>query len=147
MYPVPPFNQRVTNKRRIEQICKVRRERPEAVRHATDVFLRLVAITIDPKRGDHVQQTLRRIAGVRTLHTVSGPFDLIAVVAAESTAEIDNVLDHIGHGALDAGDAARRSSSQPSSTAATPSPPTCDNASPKSVRDPFEWQRYLVDPL
>jgi DNA-binding Lrp family transcriptional regulator len=45
-----------------------------------------VAITIDPKRGDHVQQTLRRIAGVRTLHTVSGPFDLIAVVAAESTA-------------------------------------------------------------
>jgi DNA-binding Lrp family transcriptional regulator len=55
-----------------------------------------VAITIDPKRGDHVQQTLRRIAGVRTLHTVSGPFDLIAVVAAESTAEIDCVLDRIG---------------------------------------------------
>ncbi|MGH3854687.1 MAG: Lrp/AsnC family transcriptional regulator [Pseudonocardiaceae bacterium] len=55
-----------------------------------------VAITIDPKRGDHVQQTLRRIAGVRTLHTVSGPFDLIAVVAAESTADIDRVLDRIG---------------------------------------------------
>ena len=55
-----------------------------------------VAITVDPKRGDHVQQTLRRIAGVRTLHTVSGPFDLIAVVAAESTAEIDRVLDRIG---------------------------------------------------
>ncbi len=55
-----------------------------------------VAITIDPKRGDHVQQTLRRIAGVRTLHTVSGPFDLIAVVAAESTAEIDRLLDRVG---------------------------------------------------
>ena len=55
-----------------------------------------VAITIDPKRGDHVQQTLRRIASVRTLHTVSGPFDLIAVVAAESPAEIDSVLDRIG---------------------------------------------------
>ncbi len=55
-----------------------------------------VAITIDPKRGEHVQQTLRRIAGVRTLHTVSGPFDLIAVVAAEGTAEIDDVLDRIG---------------------------------------------------
>ncbi len=55
-----------------------------------------VAITIDPKRGEHVQQTLRRITGVRTLHTVSGPFDLIAVVAAESTAEIDAVLDRIG---------------------------------------------------
>ncbi len=55
-----------------------------------------VAITIDLKRGDHVQQTLRRIAGVRTLHTVSGPFDLIAVVAAERTAEIDCILDRIG---------------------------------------------------
>ncbi|MGH3918071.1 MAG: Lrp/AsnC family transcriptional regulator [Pseudonocardiaceae bacterium] len=55
-----------------------------------------VAITIDPKRGDHVQQTLRRITGVRTLHTVSGPFDLIAVVTAESTAGIDSVLDRIG---------------------------------------------------
>jgi DNA-binding Lrp family transcriptional regulator len=55
-----------------------------------------VAITVDPKRSDHVQQTLRRIEGVRTLHTVSGPFDLIAVVAAETTAEIDAVLDRIG---------------------------------------------------
>ncbi|MGH3671457.1 MAG: Lrp/AsnC family transcriptional regulator, partial [Pseudonocardiaceae bacterium] len=55
-----------------------------------------VAITIDPKRGEHVQQTLRRIADVRTLHTVSGPFDLIAVVTAESTAEVDTVLDRIG---------------------------------------------------
>jgi DNA-binding Lrp family transcriptional regulator len=43
-----------------------------------------------------VRQTLRRIASVRTLHTVSGPFGLIAVVAAESTAEIDSVLDRIG---------------------------------------------------
>lgn len=55
-----------------------------------------VAITVDPKRGDHVQQTLRRITGVRTLHTVSGPVDLIAVVAAGSPAEIDCVLDRIG---------------------------------------------------
>lgn len=55
-----------------------------------------VAITIDPKRSDHVQQTLRRIAGVRTLHTVSGPFDLIAMVAAETTKEIDCILDCIG---------------------------------------------------
>lgn len=55
-----------------------------------------VAITVDPKRADHVQQTLRRIAGVRTLHTVSGPFDLIAIVAAASTDEIDTILDRIG---------------------------------------------------
>jgi len=55
-----------------------------------------VQVTVDPKRSEHVQQTLRKIAGVRTLHTVSGPFDLIAVVAAEATAEIDAVLDQIG---------------------------------------------------
>ena len=55
-----------------------------------------VAVTVDPKRSEHVQQTLRRIDGVRTLHTVSGPFDLIAVVAAETTAEIDTVLDRVG---------------------------------------------------
>ena len=55
-----------------------------------------VAVTVDPKRSEHVQQTLRRIEGVRTLHTVSGPFDLIAMVAAETTSEIDSVLDRIG---------------------------------------------------
>jgi DNA-binding Lrp family transcriptional regulator len=56
-----------------------------------------VSITVDPKQGDHVQQTLRRIAEVRMLHTVSGPVDLIAVVAAETTADIDTVLDRIGN--------------------------------------------------
>lgn len=55
-----------------------------------------VAITVDPKRGEHVLQTLRRIAAVRTVHTVSGAVDLIAVVAAENTAEIDSALDRIG---------------------------------------------------
>jgi DNA-binding Lrp family transcriptional regulator len=56
-----------------------------------------VSITVDPKQGDHVQQTLRRIPEVRTLHTVSGPVDLIAVVAAETTADIDGLLDRIGN--------------------------------------------------
>jgi DNA-binding Lrp family transcriptional regulator len=56
-----------------------------------------VSITVDPKQGDHVQQTLRRIREVRTLHTVSGPFDLVAVVAAETPADIDTILDRIGN--------------------------------------------------
>jgi len=93
-----------------------------------------------------VQQTLRRIAGVRTLHTVSGPFDLIAVVAAGSTAEIDNVLDHIGG----IPGVERTMSSIVLTTKfdrCYPHSSTCDNASPKSVCDPFEWQRYLIDPL
>lgn len=55
-----------------------------------------VAITVDAKRADHVLQTLRAISEVRTLQTVSGPYDLIAVVAAPSTAAVDVVLDRIG---------------------------------------------------
>jgi DNA-binding Lrp family transcriptional regulator len=33
---------------------------------------------------------------VRTLHSVSGPFDLIAVLAAESIGALDALIDRIG---------------------------------------------------
>ena len=39
---------------------------------------------------------LRRIAEVRVLHSVSGPFDLIAIVAAASIGELDALIDRIG---------------------------------------------------
>ncbi len=42
-----------------------------------------VLITARPKQGAAIEAALRRIAEVRTLHSVSGPFDLIAVLAAE----------------------------------------------------------------
>jgi DNA-binding Lrp family transcriptional regulator len=55
-----------------------------------------VSITVDPKLAPSVVGALSRIEEVRTVHTVSGPFDLIAVVSAASTAAIDAVLDRIG---------------------------------------------------
>ena len=55
-----------------------------------------VLITLAPKRSAAIEAALRRIAEVRVLHSVSGPFDMIAVVAAPSIAELDALIDRIG---------------------------------------------------
>lgn len=55
-----------------------------------------VFITARPKAGAGIEAALRRIAEVRTLLSVSGPFDLIAVLAAGSIGELDRLIDRIG---------------------------------------------------
>lgn len=55
-----------------------------------------VAITVDPKRASAVVGALATIAEVRSVHTVSGSYDLLAIVAGSSTADIDATLDAIG---------------------------------------------------
>jgi DNA-binding Lrp family transcriptional regulator len=55
-----------------------------------------VLITLVPKQTKVIQSALRRIPEVRTLHSVSGPFDLLAIVAAASIGELDAVIDRIG---------------------------------------------------
>lgn len=55
-----------------------------------------VMITLAPKRNAAIELALRRIAEVRVLHSVSGPFDLIAIVAAASIGELDALIDRIG---------------------------------------------------
>ncbi|HWH81819.1 MAG TPA: Lrp/AsnC family transcriptional regulator [Burkholderiaceae bacterium] len=55
-----------------------------------------VLITLAPKRSGAIETALRRIPEVRVLHSVSGPFDLIAVVAATSIGELDALIDRIG---------------------------------------------------
>jgi DNA-binding Lrp family transcriptional regulator len=55
-----------------------------------------VSIVVDPKASSSVVGALSRLSEVRTVHTVSGPFDLLAVVSAASPAAIDEVLDRIG---------------------------------------------------
>ena len=55
-----------------------------------------VLITLAPKRGGAIEVALRRIPEVRVLHSVSGPFDLIAIVAARSIVELDALIDRIG---------------------------------------------------
>lgn len=55
-----------------------------------------VLITLAPKRSAAIEAALRRIPEVRVLHSVSGPFDLIAIVAAASIGELDALIDRIG---------------------------------------------------
>lgn len=55
-----------------------------------------VLVTVAPKRSAAIEGALRRIPEVRVLHSVSGPFDLIAIVAAPSIGELDALIDRIG---------------------------------------------------
>jgi len=55
-----------------------------------------ILITIAPKALAQVTRALEMLDGVTTLHSVSGPFDLIAVIVAPSIAELDALIDQIG---------------------------------------------------
>lgn len=55
-----------------------------------------VLISIEPRSGPAVLARLRSLPGVEVVHTTSGRFDLLAQVAARSTAELDDTLDRIG---------------------------------------------------
>ena len=53
-------------------------------------------ITAAPKLAPGLEGALRKIPEVRTLHSVSGTFDMVAIVVSESVAEMDRVIDRIG---------------------------------------------------
>jgi DNA-binding Lrp family transcriptional regulator len=55
-----------------------------------------ILITLEPRKAGPIETALRRIPELRTLHSVSGPFDLIAIVAASSIGELDDLIDRIG---------------------------------------------------
>ena len=55
-----------------------------------------VLITLAPRRSAAIEVALRKIPEVRVLHSVSGPFDLIAIVAAASIGELDALIDRVG---------------------------------------------------
>lgn len=55
-----------------------------------------VLITIMPKSLPRVSAELAAIREVRTLHSINGSFDLIAIVAAASISELDRLIDRIG---------------------------------------------------
>jgi DNA-binding Lrp family transcriptional regulator len=55
-----------------------------------------ILITLEPRKSAAIEGALRRIPELRTLHSVSGPFDLIAVVSAASIGELDHLIDRIG---------------------------------------------------
>lgn len=53
-------------------------------------------ITLAPRQSAGIEQALRKIPEVRVLYSVSGPFDLIAIVAAQSIQQLDALIDRIG---------------------------------------------------
>lgn len=55
-----------------------------------------VMVTVGPKQVGAIEAALRRIPEVRSLHSVSGVFDLLAVVAAPSIQQLDALIDRIG---------------------------------------------------
>lgn len=64
--------------------------------YARSIIRAEVLITTLPKLAHKVEAGLRAIRAVRTLHTVSGPYDMIAVVEAPGLGELDMLLDRIG---------------------------------------------------
>jgi DNA-binding Lrp family transcriptional regulator len=64
--------------------------------HEAALVRAYVMLTIEPKATRAVASALRRIPEVRTLHTVSGVYDMVAVVAAATVREMDGLLDRIG---------------------------------------------------
>lgn len=55
-----------------------------------------VMISGDPRQGERIVAELKRLPEVRSLAAVSGTYDMIAVIEAETTGRIDAVLDRIG---------------------------------------------------
>jgi DNA-binding Lrp family transcriptional regulator len=53
-------------------------------------------LKVDPKRGETVVRALHGITQIRAVFAISGIFDYMALIEAESTGEIDHVLDSIG---------------------------------------------------
>src|SRR5262245_4963664 len=56
-----------------------------------------VMISVDPKLAPTLTADLKKMPEVRTLAAISGAYDMLAIVSAETTAKIDSVLDAIGH--------------------------------------------------
>ena len=55
-----------------------------------------VMIAVNPKFNQQVLRQLHSIDALKVLRTINGQFDLMAMIQAESTEEIDMVLDLIG---------------------------------------------------
>ena len=55
-----------------------------------------VLLTVTPKLADRVVRELKALAQVRTLHSVSGSFDMIVIVESPSIGDLDALIDRIG---------------------------------------------------
>ena len=55
-----------------------------------------VMITVSHKQAGAVTAAIRRLPAVRSLQSVSGPFDMIAKAVAPTVAEMDALIDALG---------------------------------------------------
>ena len=56
-----------------------------------------VMISCDPKSTATIVSNLKKNAAIRELHAVNGIFEMLAIVNAQSTQDLDTVLDEIGN--------------------------------------------------
>jgi DNA-binding Lrp family transcriptional regulator len=56
----------------------------------------VVMIAADPRQADRIGAELKRMPEVRALSAVSGAYDMMAIVEADSPARMDAALDRIG---------------------------------------------------
>ncbi|HEY1394006.1 MAG TPA: Lrp/AsnC family transcriptional regulator [Methylibium sp.] len=91
---------RTTVQSRIERLERARVITGYTVKVANEIEAALVRahvmITVAPKQAGAIEAACIKIAEVRSLHSVSGSFDLLAVVAAPSIGELDALIDRIG---------------------------------------------------
>lgn len=55
-----------------------------------------VMIVSNPKKALQIVKQFHKLTAIKTLHAVNGVYDMIALVSADSTRELDLTLDHIG---------------------------------------------------
>jgi len=64
--------------------------------HTRSLLRAHVQLTIVPRLIRQVEAGLRAIPAVRTVHSVSGVFDMIVIIEAQSVGELDELADRIG---------------------------------------------------
>jgi DNA-binding Lrp family transcriptional regulator len=56
----------------------------------------LIMITVFPKQAPSVVEALRQMPGVRSLHSVNGAWDLVAMAVVRTIGDMDELTDLIG---------------------------------------------------
>ena len=64
--------------------------------HERERVRALVMITVFPKQAPFVVEALRQMPGVRSLHSVNGAWDLVAMVVVQTIGDMDELTDRIG---------------------------------------------------
>jgi DNA-binding Lrp family transcriptional regulator len=55
-----------------------------------------VTVAAEPRRAPDVVRALMKMTQIETLHTVSGKFDIMALVKTANAEDMDRMLDHVG---------------------------------------------------